>query len=676
MSMDLNNIERNQLDYILTDVSPTELSDRFTYRYFYEYLNTKSSDLSKIIKDITKLKNDNKEVFRQHKNWVSIPLNYTIMKQLQTERTISLLQPLAAMQLYLFICAYQKEMLAVSQKNSVYSLRYHKKNNDLYYKNKNKSIIKYFGDISNNAGKEIIEQTGMYFNIGPYKSIAAFTTSEEWLRLNLKYSYFAKVDYKSCFDSIYTHTFSWIIGKDVNDTKKFKNGSIYCSIDRILMNINARTSNGIVVGPEFSRMVAEILLQTIDNEVFSILFNKSIRINEQYNVFRFVDDIFIFADSEALTNEIVSLYSNVARKYLLNLNEEKLSKKKIPFVLDEWLNETNLFTNRASSLIFHSGEELKSYAQEQDNIGAERNKPYLLKASALFRSKRTIMNQFNELICKHKDKTKTIVSYFLGMILNKVGSNKESFSVFKKDVSEKTVFNFIELSFYIYSFFPDFNNTQKIQAIISYIKDEYNIFDNKENLQLLFNQYAFVFDKANLNDTINLILLCRQAKISLPFHQEERIVDQLVVKDDPILWASYLLYSRYSDKYYRTIRDKIGSILIERIDSIVVKKSVYTYREFWWVILFNKCPHLTAEEQQKIDSLISEMNEISADGQENPGEKLGDLFVRFLTNNSKQFFEWEIDQEDFLRNMTFKTRQRSIFKNYRENLLSLNWGSI
>lgn len=39
--MDLNNIKRNQLDYILTDILPTELSERFTVFYFYEFLMTK-----------------------------------------------------------------------------------------------------------------------------------------------------------------------------------------------------------------------------------------------------------------------------------------------------------------------------------------------------------------------------------------------------------------------------------------------------------------------------------------------------------------------------------------------------------------------------------------------------------------------------------------------------------
>lgn len=192
----------------------------------------------------------------------------------------------------------------------------------------------------------------MFFDIGPFKSIAQFTSSEEWFLLNSKYKFFIRTDYKSCFDSIYTHTFNWIIGKDVNDTKKFNNGSIYSSIDRILMNINARTSNGIVVGPEFSRMIAEILLQAIDREVYSRLLNQGTIAGINYNVYRYVDDIFIFAQSEKLANIVVDLYAEVARKYLLQLNETKLYRSKVPFVLEEWLNYDKLFKAQMNQLFY------------------------------------------------------------------------------------------------------------------------------------------------------------------------------------------------------------------------------------------------------------------------------------------------------------------------------------
>lgn len=672
--MDLNNIERNQLDYILTDVLPVELSELFSYHYFYEYLGNNQSNINSILKKIIKQKNDNQELFKDSKSWASMPLSYTIMKQLNTERMISVLNPLGALQLFLFISAYQKEILTLLQKNNVFSLRYHQKNNDLYYKNKNKSVIKYFVDLTDETGKEIIEQTGMYFNIGPYKSIAAFTSSEEWMVLNSKYKYCIRADYKACFDSIYTHTFNWLIGKDVNDTKNFKNSSIYNTIDQVLMNINARTSNGIVVGPEFSRMVAEMLLQSIDRDVFCILLNKSIFMDEDYNVYRFVDDIFIFADSEQLVDTIVELYSCVSRKYLLSLNAEKISKHKVPFVLDPWINDTNLFTNRLIFLLFYSKIEQKEHISGcKMEYNGEIVNSHMFKLESFLISRTTIMKQFNGLICKYPSKGKTIVAYFLSTLLNKIGIHKENVKIFADNISDKAVFYFLDLVLFGYSYFPNYNNTQKLLSIISYVNDEVNIIAKKEMLQLLFDKYAYIFNKANLNDIVNLILFYYSAKIEIPYRQEINIVNKLIAKDDPILWASYLLYSQYSKKYYNEIRTRIGTLLIERMDAIVHTHNIYTYREFWWILIFNKSPHLKVIEQEKIDDIISR---ISTNEDGNVGNILEKLFLDFLKNSTNQFFEWDINKRNFLRNVTFKTKQRSIFKNYRERILALYWSSV
>lgn len=524
--------------------------------------------------------------------------------------------------------------------------------------------------------KDLIEKTGMFFDIKPYKSIASFTSSEEWLVLNSKYHYFIRTDYKACFDSIYTHTFKWLIGKDVNDTKDFKNTNIYTTIDRILQNINARTSNGIVVGPEFSRMIAEILLQAIDRTVYSKLLNSGKTVGENYNVYRFVDDIFIFAESEELANEIVQIYSEISAKYLLRLNEAKLYKNTVPFVLDEWINETSIFANRTSACLFRTKEEREIWLQKEKQNDLEKEiVPHILKSKALYYSKRSIMNQLNELICKYPSKDRTIVAYFLGTILNKVSRNKENVKIFSEHVTEQTVANFMDLIFYAYSFFPNYNNTQRFLSIVSYVRDEYDIFASSEQLQKLVNKYAFIFDKANLNDIINLVLFCAHAKIEIPYRQEQMIVCKLREKDDPILWASYLLYSQYSTKYYKEIRDEIGEILLERIDAIIKKDSIYTYREFWWVIIFNKSPHLTMTEQSKVDNLINELK-VSTAANLSAEEICGNLFVEFVKKNSRQFFEWDMEEKDFLRNYTFKTYERSIFKNYRENVTSLAWGSF
>ena len=56
MSMDLNNIKRYNLDYLLTDILPTELSDRFTYSYFYEFLLSKSDEIDDMFQRLKETK--------------------------------------------------------------------------------------------------------------------------------------------------------------------------------------------------------------------------------------------------------------------------------------------------------------------------------------------------------------------------------------------------------------------------------------------------------------------------------------------------------------------------------------------------------------------------------------------------------------------------------------------
>ena len=157
--------------------------------------------------------------------------------------------------------------------------------------------------------------------------------------------------------------------------------------------------------------------------------------------------------------------------------------------------------------------------------------------------------------------------------------------------------------------------------------------------------------------------------------EEERIVKKLHEKDDPILWATYLLYSQYNAKYYNEIKTTIESILIERIDAIRVQESIFEYREFWWVIIFNKCPFLSLNSQIVIDRVV---NSLSYHGtvSENCADIALDVFIDYLKNSTEQFFEWDMSSKDFLRTITFKTHEKSIFKNYKESVVSLAWGSI
>ncbi len=667
------NIKRNSLDYIITDILPVELSDRFTYIYFYDFLNSKSKILNKEIESIKSAKNENKELFRNSK-WSSMPLKYTISKDGTSEREMSLLQPIAALILYVFITLYQKEMLTLLNKNAVFSIRYQKKNNNLYYKKRNKTTVEYFSKKFNENGLEMndvesIEKSGMYFSVGPYSSLTSFYKSDKWFLMASKYKFFIHTDYKDCFGSIYTHDYDWILGKDVNDTKKFSNSSIYRTIDRILMEINNKTSNGIVVGPEASRMFAELLLQYIDMEVYNNLLNHKILRDTNYNIYRYVDDLYIFADSDITAHLIYKTYADVARKYLLNLNDKKYYEHMIPFEFNDWINETYVLTNRICGSIFKSRSEYESEEKEENK--------YILKSNTLSRSKSNYKRQINSLICKYYENRNRISSYILSSMINHVSNSKKRVSIFKKPIKEKNVFSFIEFVLYIYSIFPNYNNTQKLLMIISYVNDELDIVSNGK-LQGLFNRYSFVFDKANINDIVNLILFCKQANIEIPYMQEKSLEKILNEKDDPILWASYLLYAEYDSNYFSRIKIIVNDKLNENIRSILIPGSAYMYREFWWVLIFNKAKYtskrgvnhqyISDNNQNLINNLLDEMK--TSDGSNS--SKIPDLIIEFMQTKNHEndtsfdkniFFNWNMDDDDYLSRLTFKTKERTYFMN-------------
>lgn len=86
-----------------------------------------------------------------------------------------------------------------------------------------------------------------------------------------------KFDLQSCFDSIYTHTISWATAGGSDKVKVlpgYHGAWVGDAFDNLMQSVNARETNGIVIGPEFSRIFAEIILQYIDQKVEQELLNE------------------------------------------------------------------------------------------------------------------------------------------------------------------------------------------------------------------------------------------------------------------------------------------------------------------------------------------------------------------------------------------------------------------
>lgn len=655
-------IERNRLDYLLTDIMPVEISELFTYSKFYEYLLSRQQELDSITKEALKQKsNNNGTLFCGDGIWATTPLKYCILKGTSSIREINLVQPLSALNMYLFVECYQKEILCYLKDNSVFSLRYHKKNNDLFYKNKVSKVTSYFEKTAKKINRAILQQTGAYFKIHKYNSISSFMNSRLWQMSNFHYKYFAKADYKSCFGSIYTHAFKWVIEQDVIDSKNANNTNLFIVIDRILQNINGYSSNGLIVGPEFSRMIAELLLQAIDTAVFQDLTKQHLLLSKDYRVFRYVDDLFIYSNSPETLDVILNSFETKARKYLLNLNDSKTYKCQTPVVLSTWLSDTRILSDRISSLFYNRHE-----------LHEKEGEKYLLKKGYI--SIDRLKDDFTRLVNKYPDDQRYIVSFILSTLLNHISLKKDGYTLFEKEHTSKA-FVLLELAMYVLSYCPCFDHNQKTISILVYMDDELTdaADENKKKLQALVRRYSFIFERGNINDLCNWFVYLYEHNISLPRRSEEIIEEKLKIEDNPILWANYLIYSQYYKPFFTKVLAQIEETIQSKLNSLV-EKEMMAQREFWYVIVFNNCPYLSPG----IETLIREkVDMIKKPTPNNYYDRLRNLLYGFLNlKQSNSFFMWGYHKFNTSKQITYRTLKRTLFKQYKNKRNVELYGSL
>lgn len=659
--MGWDGLERNKLDYILTDVLPVELSELFSFSRLYSFLLRKKNQkiLNKIIETIKINKAKNKEIFKS--GWSSKPLKYTILKGSNSLRKMSVIQPLSALNLYLFIECYKKDIIHYFEKKHIFSIRYHRTAVNLYYKVKQRNIAHYFQKQSIRTGRGVVQQAGNFFKIAPFESLNAFIDSRHWRISNFEYKYYAKIDYKSCFDSIYTHAFTWIIERNTIDAKEAHNSNLFIIIDRILQNINGRFSNGIVVGPEFSRMAAEILLQHIDREVFKILTQKNIIHKTDYTLFRYVDDIFIFANQPSTISTIVETYKLISEKFLLRLNELKFEQGETPCISKDWLEKTRQLADIISNF-FYKEKEYKSIPDEER---------YLVKRDFIHIDR--IKDEVAVLIKKHSEDKRIITSFLLSTFLNNISKKRKGFKLFEKD-RYQIAFLLLDIIFFIYAFYPSFEQTRKLISIISYINTEIdfkNCTKSKNKLLNIINRYSFIFKTGNIFDLCDLLPLFNEYKLIINIKAEDILINKALESNNPIIIGVLLIYSKHNTLFFHETTKKVENIIFKQLEKIS-DADIMMQEEFWYVLIFHNCPYISSSCHNKIDNIITKIKN-KHQHNDQPSSKIAILLCDFLDERDshgckykKSFFNWDT-VDNFGEQITYRTYQRTIFKKYSKN---------
>ena len=181
------------------------------------------------------------------------------------------------------------------------------------------------------------EQLGSYFAYQKYRNIHRFFESYKYHRSEKKYDAMVQIDVNKCFDSIYTHSLPWaVLGKDqIKFSLEESKGTFGGRFDALMQNLNHKETNGIVIGPEFSRVFAEIILQSVDVELARKLVEREGLIHKvDYEIFRYVDDFFVFYNKESTQLKIFETLQEILKSKKLSINTAKIKNYQKPIITE------------------------------------------------------------------------------------------------------------------------------------------------------------------------------------------------------------------------------------------------------------------------------------------------------------------------------------------------------
>lgn len=441
---------------ILSDVLPFEIPITYSNRHIYNFLvknkikmftNTdgsqkitwedKSSVIGEIIKLLFGLRQDTEILKNEMSNELKvsrktdlkkIPFNFKISHKENNFRDLTIIHPKNQLDLIDFYDNYKDTILYYSD-ISQFSIRKPNKVAKYVYqkpKKKKKEFGKELDEKDSSESQTKYENLKHYFHIKEYSNIHKFYESYQYHQCEKKYNNLYKFDISKCFDSIYTHSIAWaLLNKEiVKDTLPDSDSTFAGVFDRLMQNLNCGETNGIIIGPEFSRIFAELILQQIDKIIYQELKKDGIIHKRDYEVFRYVDDYFIFYNDDATKENIHSLFKFELRKYKLFLNDSKTKLYDKPIITELSIAKQKISDLLNKDLTFKVNEEDKTVEvgdSSDSDLEADNEEETSREAKyKIYVSSNKLITRFKTIIKETKVEYKDILNYVLASIDKKV----------------------------------------------------------------------------------------------------------------------------------------------------------------------------------------------------------------------------------------------------------------
>lgn len=146
------------------------------------------------------------------------------------------------------------------------------------------------------------------------------------------YKFILRTDIARFFPTIYTHAIPWAVhGKAIakKNSKKLTDAFFGNVLDKAIRDGQDGQTIGIPIGPDTSHIIAEVVVSAVDREFVS-------RCGRRPEGFRYVDDYFLFFESQREAEKALAELSVAMQAFQLELNFDKTRVLAVDAISDDF----------------------------------------------------------------------------------------------------------------------------------------------------------------------------------------------------------------------------------------------------------------------------------------------------------------------------------------------------
>lgn len=468
------------------------------------------------------------------------------------------------------------------------------------------------------GGKEY-DQIGSFFSYESYSNIFKFFESRQYHRAEKRFNAMAKIDISRCFDSIYTHSLPWAIhgNRAIKDNLVSSKSTFAGQFDALMQHLNQNETNGIVIGPEFSRIFAEMILQSVDVSLERRLHSKGLIHRHDYEIFRYVDDFYIFYNKAEDAAIILDNARHLLGTVKLSINPDKTKVYEKPIITEITIAKNAISRLLIDQIQVEAGDGARlTPEQATDEVPANK---FICKSNSqsLIIEYKTVLKMSNVSYLDVGNYTFALLESTIDRIF------AEYIKTYDENRSDhilvKAIIDVMEFAFFIYASAPRVNISIRITRSITVITKSLRRLRVAVEQRHLF--FKFVYDNASYqlkkNRTLefkeveNLYLFVALGEIGKEYWLEESVIRQhLHIKANdkgdyecvnPLGYFTItviLLYLKNKKKY-----DKLRHFIIDYSIIKIESRKHYRHKDTEIVMLaldLLACPYVDGPSKQRI----------------------------------------------------------------------------